>query len=243
MTTPAQRLRLARLRAGYPSAAAFASAAGLTESSYRSHENGTRGLTPSAAALYAARLGNCSAAWLLTGEGAGPSGTEAAPSIAADMASPFLLRRSEAVPARAIPTHEAAARDLPVLGTAAASLSGAFQLALDTPIDFAYRPPMLSGAREAYGFYVVGDSMVPEFKDGDLGIAHPGRPVRIGDTVVVQVADQVEGGMLAYLKVLAKRDDRWIVLHQHNPPATIRLKTATVHAVHRVLRLGEILGV
>ncbi len=65
----AQRLRASRIRAGYSSAARFAERIGVSDVTYRSHENGLRGLPYETAARYARAL-RISLAWLLTGEGA-----------------------------------------------------------------------------------------------------------------------------------------------------------------------------
>lgn len=62
---------MARRRAGFRSAAAFARAYELSEVTYRSHENGQRGMNLEAAQRYA-RLLKVSPSWLLTGEGGGP---------------------------------------------------------------------------------------------------------------------------------------------------------------------------
>ncbi|MCP4392943.1 MAG: helix-turn-helix transcriptional regulator [Alphaproteobacteria bacterium] len=55
------RLKEARETAGYKSAADFANKCGFTEGTYRSHENGTRNLTESAAKRYAKELNS---SWL-----------------------------------------------------------------------------------------------------------------------------------------------------------------------------------
>ena len=82
---PHGRLREARDRAGYPTAAAFAKAHDLTESTYRSHENGSRGLTMAAARLYAELLG-VPWIWIMAGDqpsAAGGKGGEGSPGRAA----------------------------------------------------------------------------------------------------------------------------------------------------------------
>lgn len=66
-TEVSKRLRLARERAGYKTAAEFCRANELPESTYRSHENGTHGLLPPQARLYARRLGT-TMSWLLEGK-------------------------------------------------------------------------------------------------------------------------------------------------------------------------------
>lgn len=52
MTTPAERLKAARIKAGFRSATAAAQAFGWTESTYLGHENGSRGLQIDAAQRY-----------------------------------------------------------------------------------------------------------------------------------------------------------------------------------------------
>jgi phage repressor protein C with HTH and peptisase S24 domain len=64
-SAPAERLRRAR-RAKYRSAAAFAAAIGVPQSTYQLHESGQRTLTMEAAKRYAAGLG-VSYVWLLHG--------------------------------------------------------------------------------------------------------------------------------------------------------------------------------
>lgn len=64
---PFERLREARVGRGYTSTADFARKFGFSEVTYRSHENGTRGLTLAAARQYGRALQK-SWIWLLTGE-------------------------------------------------------------------------------------------------------------------------------------------------------------------------------
>lgn len=75
MKTVYERLRFAREKAGFDKAADFARAHGFTESSYRGHENGSRGLKPPVAKIYANLL-NVDFAWLMTGEGQRPTNQE-----------------------------------------------------------------------------------------------------------------------------------------------------------------------
>ncbi len=68
MREPYQRLQTARQRAGFENATDAARAFGWNENTYRSHENGERGLKKDIAEKYARAFG-VSPAWLLTGEG------------------------------------------------------------------------------------------------------------------------------------------------------------------------------
>jgi len=82
MNTPGERLRQARLLAGFKSATKAAAAAGMSESSYRAHENGQNAFTTEQAQHYAEVFG-CDPVWLLIGpyaeeEDDGPAETVAA---------------------------------------------------------------------------------------------------------------------------------------------------------------------
>lgn len=67
MTEPFERLQIVRAQAGYANATDAARAFGWNENTYRSHENGERGLKPAVANRYAKAF-RVSSAYLLTGE-------------------------------------------------------------------------------------------------------------------------------------------------------------------------------
>jgi hypothetical protein len=71
MTDPAERLRIARLRAGYETAKDAAEALGLPVSTYLGHENGSRGYPAKKAEVYARKF-KVREQWLLYGVGEGP---------------------------------------------------------------------------------------------------------------------------------------------------------------------------
>lgn len=71
MTDPAERLRIARLRAGYETAKDAAEAMGFAVSTYLAHENGSRGYPAKKAEIYARRF-KVREQWLLYGTGEGP---------------------------------------------------------------------------------------------------------------------------------------------------------------------------
>lgn len=68
METPNQRLKLARIRAGYESASDAARALGLPLATYIQHENGYRGFPVKRAPTYARKF-KVSEEWLLYGKG------------------------------------------------------------------------------------------------------------------------------------------------------------------------------
>lgn len=71
MTDPAERLRIARLRAGFETAKEAAEALGFPVSTYLGHENGSRGISAKKAEIYARKY-KVREQWLLYGVGPGP---------------------------------------------------------------------------------------------------------------------------------------------------------------------------
>ncbi len=140
-----------------------------------------------------------------------------------------------------LPSRAAMPRDVPVLGTAAGSARGAFQL--DTAaIDYVRRPPAIGASRDIYALYVVGSSMSPRFEEGELIYVSERRPARIGDYVVVQTVSPEDGTVEAWCKRLLRRTDDTLVLEQLNPLDEIHLPAGRVRAVHRILTLNELFG-
>lgn len=179
-----------------------------------------------------ARVLDCSFEWLATGRGP----VEPLPDVPGPGGPALPAALAPVVPARTD-----MALDVPVLGTAAGSLEGAFQLDTGAAIDRVRRPPGIATAVDIYALYVVGDSMSPRFEDGELIYVSGRRPARPGDYVVVQVQtadDRIE----AYCKRLRKRDHDRLVLEQFNPETAFDLPVARVMAVHKVLSLNDLFG-
>lgn len=135
-------------------------------------------------------------------------------------------------------------QDVPIYGTAAGSVLGVFEgfNFEDGAVGHARRPPGLANHRDAYALYVVGDSMYPEHRAGDLRFATPHRPPALGDTVIIQVRVSDGAPLQAFIKTLVKRTPATIVVSQHNPPATMEFSAETVVAVHRVPPLNDLYG-
>jgi hypothetical protein len=74
MTDAAERLRIARLRAGFETGKEAAEAMGFPVSTYLAHENGSRGYPAKKAEIYARRF-KVREQWLLYGVGEGPGET------------------------------------------------------------------------------------------------------------------------------------------------------------------------
>lgn len=79
MESMGERLRQARIKAGFGSARSAALKFGWTPSTYAAHENGQNEFDPEKAQVYAKAF-KTSPAWLLTGENSEPKASEAVPS-------------------------------------------------------------------------------------------------------------------------------------------------------------------
>ena len=92
---------------------------------------------------------------------------------------------------------------------------------------------------EAYALYIRNESMWPRYPHGDLVFVHPHKPARSGEGVIVQVA-KPDGTIEAYIKELDKTSGEWLIVKQLNPPAELKFKADTVHAIHKVMTTAEL---
>lgn len=91
------------------------------------------------------------------------------------------------------------------------------------PVDYEKRPVNLAHVRDAYGFYLVGDSMLPRYEPGERALVNPHLPPRSGDYALFFKED----GNTNEFHVLVKRlvqvlPDKWIV-EQFNPAKEFEL--------------------
>lgn len=226
-----QRLKTARLKAGFRFATEAARALNVIEPTYLSHENGSRDFDAESAARYARRYGT-SVEWLLYGRGQPPG-----------EASPYTdqFDANFDVPSLENATDEGT---VPVLGTAAGSIVDKIEgMNIEGPVDFVERPHALRRARDLYAIYVTGDSMSPMHRHGELRFVHPHRVARPGDTVVVHTRNHDNDPGQHYIKILERRTAQALYCRQINPDALLEIPGKFVISVHRVLTLNEIFGV
>ena len=84
--------------------------------------------------------------------------------------------------------------------------------------------------------------MEPRFKAGDLVFVHLHKPVRIGDSVVVQIAKTIDEPIEAMIAVLAKRTSHEVVLKKYNPEKIINFDNANIVSIHKILEMRELFG-
>ena len=123
-------------------------------------------------------------------------------------------------------------RMLPVYG--AAEGGEGFDITNVTePIDAIEAPPYLVSSPTAYAVYVAGDSMEPRYNAGEILFVHPGKPVKAGDSVVVQFSNG--GNDHAMVKTYKKMDNDKIYLSQYNPQKNLTFPRKTVKNIHKIV--------
>lgn len=110
----------------------------------------------------------------------------------------------------------------------------------DEGAGFIERPPALSGVRGAYAAYVVGDSMEPRYRSGEVVYINPRQPPKRNDYVAVQLHPEEGGPVLLYVKKLISGWPASVIkLEQHNPKRVLEYPAKRVKQVHRVVMSGE----
>jgi phage repressor protein C with HTH and peptisase S24 domain len=205
----------------------LAKKAGTTNQQISRLERGERRLTTDWMERLAGALG-CSPVSLIGAfEEVGPS-RYALRGLASDNGEDAAPYHSEDIGLPGFP-FTAGPKDLPVLGVAAGGEDAWFDTNGQAN-EYIERPPMLSGVSDAYAIYVIGDSMSPALREGHLVHVHPHKRATPGCEVVVQLADG-----RGLIKELVRRDNRKIVLRQHNPVKELSFDTAQISAVHRIV--------
>jgi len=149
----------------------------------------------------------------------------------------------ELAKAAELPGNSAFSRDLPVYGVAIGGTEGDFSFN-GTVVDYVRRPPMLMKIGNAFGVYVIGDSMSPRYDQGDLVFVHPGRPPQPGNDLIVELHGEHGAPGPCYIKRLVRRSVNQVQLAQFNPPRDdIAIEASHIKAVYRILTAAEIMGV
>lgn len=166
----ANRLKTARMDAGFERAADAARALGIPEPTYMGHENGMRGIRMNKAVIYARRF-KVPIEWLLTGKESSKS----------TVVGPFPVEGA-----------------IPVIGKVAAGVWTETDVYQDDPTDFIPYMPNLKHPIECYfGLVVDGRSMDKKFADGAtllcLDIAASGISINDRDIAIVERIKHQDG--------------------------------------------------
>jgi hypothetical protein len=99
-----------------------------------------------------------------------------------------------------------------------AAQGGKGHIIIDTnPIEEARPPDEIIRVRDAYGILIVGDSMVPAYKPGDVAWVNPHKPIE-RDTDVVLYHVPPHGEAEAIIKALVGFSEQEWRLRQYQPP-------------------------
>lgn len=204
-----ERLKAARIEAGFESVADAARALHVKYSTYAAHENGGKGFGPGKLELYARRF-KVSTDWLLTGKGQGPR-------VANSINSPDRFDTN----AQIISNSNFTERSIPLYGKAVGGPHG--EILFDGEVmAHVNSPPILAKVKNPYAVYVAGDSMEPRYFEGEIVYVDPDRvPVR-GNFVVAQIQIEKEGPPHAFIKRLVRWTTTELVLEQLNPKEQLR---------------------
>lgn len=105
------------------------------------------------------------------------------------------------------------------------------------PVDWYPRPSPVEHVKEAYGLYVIGESMAPEFEPGDIALVNPILPPLPGKPCIFYSENRGEA-RATIKRFLRATHGLWHVF-QHNPPRgmprefTLSIKEWAI--CHRVL--------
>jgi phage repressor protein C with HTH and peptisase S24 domain len=147
------------------------------------------------------------------------------------------LRESGTLSAPVLPMAELVGsdRDFPIHASAEGG-QGQIIVTSDA-VDFMPRPSPLAHVKGAYGLYITGESMVPEFEPGDIAMVNPHLPI-VPDVTCIFYGER-EGSARATIKRLIRQTpDQWQV-KQWNPPEGTKhqftLSRTEFPVCHRVL--------
>jgi len=84
------------------------------------------------------------------------------------------------------------------------------------PVDWVVRPDPLLNVAKGYGLIIVGESMMPAFRPGDIALINPHLPPLRDETCIFYAGH--EGDMRATIKHLVRWTDAAWIVQQWNPP-------------------------
>lgn len=178
-----------------------------------------------------AKLANTAVQWMLHGEGEAYISPDrharisrALDSINAAMGSTEPIPGSQLV----------GARDFPIYAAAQGGAPG-FMIVHTEVMEYVRRPVILEGVPDSYGVLVVGESMIPAYRSGDMALVHPRRPLERGRDVILYDHDHRTGDAKSMIKHLVSFNDRSLKLEQYNPPKTFTEHRADWPICHQVV--------
>lgn len=125
--------------------------------------------------------------------------------------------------------------DLPVYASA---MGGSGEMIINyEPIEYVKRPPLLENVPGGFAMFVVGDSMRPRFRPGELLLIHPKRIASAGDEVLIVKVNGRTGEHEAMVKELISYSGDVYRLRQHNPNQEFEIPASEVQGCYLILGL------
>jgi transcriptional regulator with XRE-family HTH domain len=122
-------------------------------------------------------------------------------------------------------------RDFPIY-TAAEGGPGEIIRSVD-PVDWWPRPIEVLRVKGAYGMYVVGESMAPDFEPGQVAVINPNMPF-VSNKPYIFYADKAGEPRATIKRLRRATPDTWYVT-QHNPKHDFTLSRGLWTIAHRVV--------
>lgn len=168
-----------------------------------------------------AKVLGTTASWLLHEEGPEePTSDEAGPQTKGF--SPVIVPGRDLVGDKNLPVY------------AAAMGGDGHQIVTFEAIDYVKRPTILENVKNAYGVYIVGESMSPAFEPGDMALVNPHLPPARNKNVVLFHVPPT-GDAECIVKRLVSFSDRDWHLQQFNPGHTFTETRADWPICHRIV--------
>ncbi|MBR1206592.1 MULTISPECIES: S24 family peptidase [unclassified Bradyrhizobium] len=157
----------------------------------------------------------------------------AGPSLMADVPAGKVKALTEPPPPFVPGNQLVGIRDFPIY--AAAQGGEGFMIVHTDVMEWVKRPVILEGVPDSYGVLVVGESMVPAYRPGDMALVHPRRPPERGTDVILYDHDPRTGDAKSMIKHLISFNDRSFKLEQYNPAKTFSEHRADWPICHQVV--------
>lgn len=125
------------------------------------------------------------------------------------------------------------AQDLPIY--AAAMGGNGHPIVTFEPVDYVKRPTILQNVRGGYGIIIVGESMVPAYRPGDMALVNPHLPAARDSDVILYHTPPDGGEAEAMVKWLVAFNDREWTLEQYRPPKQFKESRVEWPICHRVV--------
>ncbi|GHE50869.1 repressor [Camelimonas fluminis] len=146
---------------------------------------------------------------------------------------PIIIRPAEMSPL--VPAPDMSDQRLPVLGVGRGGDDGRFAFNGET-VEYVARPPNLVGVKHAYAIYVVGESMVPRYRPGELVWVNPNKPADRYDDVVVQLhTNDPDAPPEGLIKEFRAWTPEKLHLWQYNPQGEVVFERKLVKRVHVIV--------